>query len=188
MVFPSPRGGSEQLTPDTTAPVLCRRDSPQREDIRVLGEGQLVLLGVRRELADDLGGEVAQPAVLDPQLVLPPAKTRSQSCGYQRGAAPQPSHPLLGAIKPGFPCGILAKSGFIPALRNASTVAPLLSLPGRRAQFGPRTAARGSFSSATRVMGMQGLPAPFAVPSAPQHLRRAGAKHCLGANPTSADV
>lgn len=57
------------------------RDSPQGKHIRVLGEGQLVLLGVWRELADDLGGKVAQPAVLDPQLVLSPAKTWSQSRG-----------------------------------------------------------------------------------------------------------
>lgn len=54
-----------------------RKDSPQCKDIRVLGEGQLVLLGVRRELTDDLGGQVAQPAILYPQFVLPPAGTQS---------------------------------------------------------------------------------------------------------------
>lgn len=76
------------------------RDSPQCKDIRVLGEGQLVLLGVRRELTDDLGSEVAQPPILDAQLVLPPAKHGAEAAGTTRGehhhqpAAPQPSHPL----------------------------------------------------------------------------------------------
>lgn len=145
----------------------CREVSPQCKDIRVLGEGQLVLLGVWRELADDLRGEVAQPAVLDPQFVLPPAKTRSHTRGYHRGehhhrrAAPQPSHPLPRAFKPGFLYSILAKSGFNPALRNASTVASRLSLPGSRAQFGHRTVVRGSFGSAGLVMGMQGLLEPL---------------------------
>lgn len=51
---------------------------PEGKDVRVLGEGQLVLLRVGGQLADDLGRQVAQPAVLDAQLVLPPGKQSTE--------------------------------------------------------------------------------------------------------------
>lgn len=38
---------------------------PKRKDIRMLGEGELVLFRVRGQLADDLWGQVAQPTILD---------------------------------------------------------------------------------------------------------------------------
>ena len=42
----------------------------------MLGEGELVLFRVRRQLADDLWCQVAQPAILDAQLVLPPREAK----------------------------------------------------------------------------------------------------------------
>lgn len=52
---------------------------PERKDIRVLGEGELVLFCVRGQLADDLRGQVTQPAVLDAQFVFSPAEAKPGS-------------------------------------------------------------------------------------------------------------
>lgn len=52
---------------------------PERKDIRVLGEGELVLFCVRGQLADDLWGQVTQPAILDAQLVFSPAEAKPES-------------------------------------------------------------------------------------------------------------
>lgn len=52
---------------------------PERKDIRVLGEGELVLLCVRGQLADDLWGQVTQPAILDTQLIFPSAEAKPES-------------------------------------------------------------------------------------------------------------
>lgn len=49
---------------------------PERKDIRVLGEGELVLFCVRGQLADDLWGQVTQPAILDTQLIFSPAEAK----------------------------------------------------------------------------------------------------------------
>lgn len=65
---------------------------PQCKDVRVLGEGELVLLRVGRQLADDLGCEVAQPAILDAQLVLPPGEAKHRvSAVSQPGGDRSPS-------------------------------------------------------------------------------------------------
>lgn len=60
---------------------------PECKDIRVFGEGELVLLCVGRQLADDLWGQVAQPAILDTQLVITPGgvKHRVSPVSAQRG-------------------------------------------------------------------------------------------------------
>ena len=42
----------------------------------MFGEGELVLLCVGRQLADDLWSQVAQPAVLDTQLVITPEEVK----------------------------------------------------------------------------------------------------------------
>lgn len=49
---------------------------PECKDVRVLGEGELVFLRVRRQLADNLWRQVTQPAILDAQLVLPPGEAK----------------------------------------------------------------------------------------------------------------
>lgn len=51
---------------------------PKSKDIWVLGERELVLFCVGRQLADDLWGQVAQPTVLDTQLVFPPGRGRAR--------------------------------------------------------------------------------------------------------------
>lgn len=50
---------------------------PKGEDIRVLGEWELVFFRVRGQLANDLWGQVAQPATLDAQLVFSPVRGRA---------------------------------------------------------------------------------------------------------------
>lgn len=105
------------------------RDSPQCKDIRVLGEGQLVLLGVWGQLPDDLRSQVAQPAVLDPQLVLPPANTEPWVPLGQHHCIPHSFPPSSQGFEPGFPHIILSNS---PALER-------LSLAGSRTKLGHRT-------------------------------------------------
>lgn len=52
------------------------KHSPESKDVWLFAEGKLVLLRVWRQLLDDFGGQVTQPAVRDPQLVFSPAAER----------------------------------------------------------------------------------------------------------------
>lgn len=53
-----------------------RAHLPKGKDVRVLGEGELILLCVGGQLADDLWCQVAQPAILDTQFVLPSGEAK----------------------------------------------------------------------------------------------------------------
>lgn len=50
-----------------------KSNSPKSKNIRLFGEGKLVLLCVGGELLDELGGQVAEPAIGDQQFVFSPA-------------------------------------------------------------------------------------------------------------------
>lgn len=62
-----------------------RRYSPKSEDVGLLGERKLVLLGVGRQLLDELGRQVTEPAVGDPQFVFPAAVKRKNSVDKKSG-------------------------------------------------------------------------------------------------------
>lgn len=51
--------------PGLGVPTASTGHLPECKDVRVLGEGELVLFCVRRQLADDLWGQVAEPAILN---------------------------------------------------------------------------------------------------------------------------
>lgn len=67
-----------------------RWHSPESEDIWLFGEGKLVLLGVWRQLLDELRGQVTQPAVWDPEFVFTTAaKQANKFTGVFRLATSQ---------------------------------------------------------------------------------------------------
>lgn len=51
---------------------------PEGKDVRLFGKGQLIFGCLRRELADDLGCKMAEPAARDPQLILSPTAERKK--------------------------------------------------------------------------------------------------------------
>lgn len=51
-----------------------KNDSPKSKNVGLFGEGKLVLFCVRGELLDELGGQVTEPAIGDPQFVFSPAE------------------------------------------------------------------------------------------------------------------
>lgn len=66
--------------PDILALYSKRNDSPKSKNVGLFGEGKLVLFCVRGELLDELGGQVTEPAIGDPQLVFSPAERTTTPC------------------------------------------------------------------------------------------------------------
>lgn len=64
---------------------------PEGKDVRVLGEGELVLLCVGRQLTDDLWRQVAQPATLDAELVFPPGEAEQSEPHFTARKGQTPS-------------------------------------------------------------------------------------------------
>lgn len=66
--------------PETFSLYSKENDSPKSKNVGLFGEGELVLFCVRGELLDELGGQVTQPAVGDPQFVFSPAERTTTPC------------------------------------------------------------------------------------------------------------
>lgn len=58
----------------------CKANSPKSKNVRLFGEGKLVLFCVRGQLLDEFGGQVTEPAIRDPQLVFSPAEKITIHC------------------------------------------------------------------------------------------------------------